>query len=140
MGNPGSDIEAYFCQTDYLCALYGISPEKAEEWRQKAAEQVKKARATFLEKRKNVVRAVWPNGGSPDAEAMWDQAGGSSPKTVKGKRHHAALKPIVKADGHDASLLHKFSIPTGFTIAPELKALIEEAISSDLPNESNFEE
>lgn len=129
----GSDIEAYFCQTDYLCALYGVSSEKAEEWRQKAAEQIKKARATFLEKRKNVVRAVWPNGGSPDAEEMWEQAGGISPETVKGKRHHAALKPIVKADGYDDALLDKFSIPKGYTVAPELKALIEEAISSDLP-------
>lgn len=129
----GSDIEAYFCQTDYLCALYGVSSEKAEEWRQKAAEKIKKARDTFLEKRKNVVRAVWPNGGSPDAEAMWKQAGGISPETVKGKRHHAALKPIVKADGYDDTLLDKFSIPKGYTVAPELKALIEEAISSDLP-------
>ena len=65
---------------------------------------------------------------------MWDQAGGISPETVKGKRHHSALKPIVKADGYDDALLHKFSIPTEFTIAPELKALIEGAISSDLPD------
>ncbi|MFL1463493.1 ATP-dependent nuclease [Roseococcus sp. DSY-14] len=128
----GSDIEAYFCETDYLCALYNVLPAKAEEWRQQAAKKVNKARETFLEKRKNVVRVVWPNGGSPDAEAMWTDAGGISPTTVKGKRLHAALKTVVKADGLDDSLLNAFTIPTGYTVAPELKVLIEEAFASEL--------
>ena len=75
----GSDIEAYFCQSDYLSALYSVPVEVAENWRQEAAKKVSKARDTFLEKRKNVVRVVWPNGGSPDAEAMWQEAGGLSP-------------------------------------------------------------
>ncbi|MFC6621411.1 ATP-dependent nuclease [Novosphingobium panipatense] len=128
----GSDIEAYFCQTDYLCALYGVLPEEAEEWRQQAAHKVTKARETFLAKRQNVVRVVWPNGGSPDAEAMWAEAGGISPATVKGKRLHAALKTVVKAAGKNDSLLNSFAIPIDFTVAPELKALIEEAVVSEV--------
>jgi ABC-type cobalamin/Fe3+-siderophores transport system ATPase subunit len=127
----GSDIEAYFCQTDYLCALYGVTTEVADDWREKAAKKVGQARDTFLEKRKYVVRAVWPNGGSPDAEAMWVAAGGVSPVTVKGKRLHAALKAIIKATGQDEALLNAFAIPTGYTVAPELKALIEEATASN---------
>jgi ABC-type cobalamin/Fe3+-siderophores transport system ATPase subunit len=103
----GSDIEAYFCQTDYLCALYGVGPEEAEKWRQEGAEKVNKARDTFLAKRQNVVRIVWPNGGSPDAEAMWAEAGGVSPATVKGKRLHAALKTVVKAAARDDALLNQ---------------------------------
>ncbi|EDT05848.1 hypothetical protein BamIOP4010DRAFT_0585 [Burkholderia ambifaria IOP40-10] len=129
----GSDIEAYFCQADYLCALYGVTLDVAEDWRQQAAKKVNKARDTFLAKRQNVVRAVWPNGGSPDAEAMWDAAGGISPTTVKGKRLHAALKTIVKAAGMDDAPLNAFAIPTGFTVAPELKALIEQAVANDSP-------
>jgi len=126
-----SDIEAYFCQADYLCALYNILPEEAEEWRQKASKKVSKARETFLEKRKQVVRVIWPNGGSPDAEAMWEEAGGISPSTVKGKRLHAALKVVAKEAGRDSGLLNAFSIPSGFTVAPELKALIDEAVAPD---------
>ena len=128
----GSDIEAYFCQADYLCALYGVSPEKAEEWREKAAKTIGKAHQTFLDKRKNVVRVVWPNGGSPDAEAMWAEAGCISPTTVLGKKLHRALKVVVKDDGHDSTQLNAFVVPSGYTVAPELKVLIEEAVTADL--------
>nr|WP_269464851.1 ATP-binding protein [Cupriavidus taiwanensis] len=131
----GADIEAYFCQTDYLCALYGVPTEVAEDWRQQAAKKVGKARDTFLAKRQNVVRVVWPNGGSPDAEAMWEAAGGISPTTVKGKKLHAALKTVVKAVGKDDALLNAFTIPIGYTVAPELKAMIEDAVASDSPAE-----
>lgn len=127
----GADIEAYFCQADYLAALYGVKVDVAEEWRQDAAKKVSKARDTFLEKRKNVVRAVWPNGGSPDAEAMWVAASGPSPSTVKGKKLLASLKPVIKAAGCDEKLLHAYAIPSGYTIAPELKLLIESAIASN---------
>lgn len=131
----GSDIEAYFCQADYLSALYGVSVEVAENWRQEAANKVTKARDTFFEKRKNVVRAVWPNGGSPDAEAMWESAGGPSPSTVKGKKLLASLKTVVKAGKLDDALLNSLVIPSCYTVAPELKALLETAIGSDSANE-----
>ncbi len=124
----GSDIEAYFCQTDYLCALYGVTSEKAEDWRNRAAKNVNGARKTFLEKRKKVTSLIWPNAGGPNAETMWTEKGGPSPATVKGKQLHAALKPIIKAEKFDNKLLNRFEIPPGYIVAPELKALIEEAI------------
>jgi len=74
---------------------------------------------------------VWPHGGSPDAEAMWAKAGGITPVTVIGKRLHAALKTIMKAAGRDDALLNGFAIPNGYTVAPELQALIEEAVAGD---------
>lgn len=131
----GSDIEDYFCQADYLSALYGVAVEVAESWRHTAAKKVSKAHDTFLEKRKKVVQVVWPNGGSPDAEAMWEAAGGPSPGTVKGKKLHAALKPVIKASGHDDRLLNAFSIPSGHTLALELKVLIEAAVASASPQD-----
>ena len=129
----GSDIEAYFCRAEYLSALYGVSVEVSEKWREDAAKKVTKAHDTFLEKRKSVVRVVWPNGGSPDAEAMWQAAGGPSPSTVKGKKLLASLKTVIKAEKFDDALLNSLAIPKGFTLAPELKALIEMAIASDNP-------
>ena len=127
----GPDIESYFCQPDYLAALYGVSVDVAEKWREDAAKTVVKARETFLEKRRNVVRAVWPDGGSPNAEFMWSEARGPSPSTVKGKKLHSALKQIIKIAGHDATLLKSFVIPDGYTVAKELKALIENAIRTE---------
>ncbi|MEK7916776.1 ATP-binding protein [Burkholderia contaminans] len=127
----GSDIEDYFCQAGYLSALYGVSLDVAEEWRQQAAKKTNKARETFLAKRQNVVRVVWPNGGSPDAVAMWEAAGGISPATVKGKTLLAALKTVVKAAGCDIAPLNGYAIPVGYNMAPELKALIEEAVASE---------
>ncbi len=125
----GSDIEAAFCEVPYLVALYAISIEEAEEWRAKAALTVGKARDTFLEKRKNVARVLWPNGGSPNAEEMWEKAGGKSPETVKGKKLHAALKVIAKANGKDDRLLDNFTIPEGFVVAKDLKPIIEDALA-----------
>lgn len=125
----GSDIEGYFCTAPYLVALYGISLDEAESWRSEAAISVGKARETFLSKRQNIVRVVWPNGGSPDAEAMWDAAGGKAPSTVKGKKLHAALKAVAKAHGKDDKPLNAFSIPENFVMAEDLKAVIEAALS-----------
>lgn len=125
----GPDLEAYSCEEDYLCALYGVTSDIAEQWRNDAAKKITGAKKTFLDKRKEVVRVLWPNGGSPDAEAMWDSAGGPIPSTVKGKKLHAALKPIVKAAGKDDSLLNSFHIPEGYVAAPELKVLIEKAVA-----------
>jgi predicted ATPase len=127
----GADIEAYFCQTDYLCALYGVTSEKAEDWRNRAAKNVTDAHKIFLNKRKEVTRLIWPNAGGPNAETMWTEKCGPSPATVKGKQLHAALKPIIKAEKFDDKLLNKFEIPYGYTVAPELKALIKEAISGN---------
>lgn len=124
----GADIEAYFCSAAYLSALYGVLQEKAEEWRVAAASKVSKAHDSFLDKRKAIVRVLYPNGGSPNAEDLWQKAGGATPNTVKGKSLHKQLKPIVKAAGHDDGLLHSFAIPEGYTIAPELKILLETAV------------
>jgi energy-coupling factor transporter ATP-binding protein EcfA2 len=127
----GSDIEAYFCRADYLVALYKVSVGIAERWREDAAKKVIGARKTFLEKRKRVVQAVWENGGSPNAEVLWREAGGPSPSTVTGKKLLAALKTVIKEEKLDDSLLNLFTIPSDYTLAPELKELIETAVVVD---------
>ncbi len=124
----GSDMEGYFCAPSYLVALYDISLEEAETWRQKAAKSVTKAHDTFLAKRKDIVRVIWPNGGSPNAEAMWNDAGGQGPSTVKGKKLHAALKAVAKMHGKDDKLLNAFTIPKNYSMAEDLKTTIDSAL------------
>ena len=123
-----ADVEGYFCDAPYLMALFKLTQEEVDAWRAEAAQTVGRAHDTFLEKRKLIVRAVWPNGGSPDAQKMWDDAGGKSPCTVKGKKLLSALKVVAKANGKDEKLLDAFTIPGGFEVAPDLRAIIEAAV------------
>lgn len=129
----GSDMEGYFCNAAYLSALYGVTIEKAEDWRSKAALNVSHAKDTFFAKRKVIVRTLWPDGGSPGAGDLWNEAGGQTPSSVKGKSLHKALKPVIKADGKDDKLLDKFTIPSGYVVAEELKAIIENALTGNQP-------
>ncbi|TQS74021.1 AAA family ATPase [Rhodobacteraceae bacterium] len=125
-----SDLEGYFCSAKYLAALYDVSEEISEDWRCKAAQNISGARDHFLQKRKKIVYALWPDGGSPDAVGLWKAAGGQSPDTVKGKKLHKALKKIVKGYGKNDKLLDAFTIPDGFVVAKDLKVLLETALQS----------
>jgi hypothetical protein len=107
----------------------GSHLEVAEDWRKEAANSVNGARETFFKKRNEFVRLLWPNGGSPDAEKLWDDAGGLTPDTVIRKRLHCALKTVIKKVGKDEKLLQEFRIPTNYEVSLDLKAIIESAIA-----------
>ena len=124
----GSDLEGYFCTTEYLMALYNIDKNTAQQFRLEAANSIGKAKDHFLEKRKQIVYNLWPNGGSPDANKLWEAHGGKSPNTVKGKKLHKALKAIVKNNGLDDKLIDGFYVPNGFTVAPDLKDILLQAL------------
>jgi hypothetical protein len=124
------DVENYFCEASYLAALYGVSAEAAEGWRKLAAAKITGARGTFKEKRKVANRVLWPDGGSPATDELWDVGGGEgSPANQLGKSLWKALKPVVKAAGLDDKLLDRFTIPSGYAMAPELKATLEQALA-----------
>ena len=132
----GSDVEAYFCAADYLAALYNISIETAEGWRSAAAAKVSKAKDTFKEKRKLVNRELHPDGGSPNSDTLWDDAGGQTPATVKGKKLLAQLKGIVKEAGQDDKLLNAYSIPSAVEVAGDLRVLLETCLGPAAAQES----
>lgn len=121
----GCDVEGYFCDPEYLSAMYGVSHGEAEAWRAEAATTVKKARETFLSKRRVISRVVWPDGGGPDATKLWDESG-QNPSTVIGKDLWSALKPVIKKAGHNDKLMNAFAIPDGYEVASELKKALEE--------------
>ncbi|WHS33584.1 ATP-binding protein [Brucella sp. NM4] len=126
----GSDVEAYFCAADYLAALYDVPIETAEEWRSAAAAKVSKAKETFFDKRKLVNRELYPDGGSPNSDTLWNAAGGATPTTVKGKKLLGQLKVAVKESGQDDKLLNNYRIPNGFEVATDLKILLEASVGS----------
>lgn len=125
----GSDIEGYFCSAAYLAALYKIPVEEAERWREAASKAVTKARDAFIKKRLVINRLIWPDGGSPEANDLWTQQGGPSPATVKGKKLLGQIKVVATKNGYNANLLNTFTIPEGFTVAPDLKQILEKAIA-----------
>ena len=127
----GSDVETYFCEADYIAALYGVPFEIAEGWRSAAAARVTKAKDTFWEKRKIIIRELYPDGGSPSSESLWTNAGGVVPATVKGKKLLSQLKVVVKESGGDDKLLNAYQIPIGFEVATDLKILLEACLGPE---------
>lgn len=124
------DAEGYFCQPSYLAALYGVSEEISTEWVEAGIGQCTKTKHVFFEKRKIINRLLYENGGSPASDDLWNEYGEMSSKTVLGKTLHKALKPIVKAAGHDDKLLDNFFIPKSIELATELKACLELMLNS----------
>jgi len=125
----GCDVEAYFCAAEHLAALYGVPVQTANEWRALAAGKVGKARDTFFDKRKLINRELYPDGGSPNSQGLWEGAGGATPDTVKGKKLLGALKMVVKAAGYDDRLLDAYSISADHEIAGDLRAVLEACLA-----------
>jgi hypothetical protein len=61
------------------------------------------------------------------------QDGQASPQNLLGKSLLDALKPIIKADGHDDKLLNSFKIPAGYEMAPDRRDILTQAIASPNP-------
>ncbi|QNE07831.1 ATP-binding protein (plasmid) [Croceicoccus marinus] len=133
----GSDVEAYFCETAHLTAIYGVADEVAEGWRSAAAANVTKAKEEFFRKRKLIIRDLYADGGGANSQDLWDACGGQSPDTVKGKYLLRALKPIVKSSGYDDKLLNSFHVSPNHEVASDLRALLESCLAAaiDLPVE-----
>lgn len=129
----GCDIEAYFCDAGHLAALYDVPVETAEAWRTEAAGKVGQARDTFFTKRKLVIRELFPDGGGPSSNDLWQAAGGAAPGTVKGKKLLGALKTVVKAAGYDDRLLNDYRIGNGHEVASDLRLVLETCLAPIQP-------
>jgi ABC-type lipoprotein export system ATPase subunit len=123
------DVEAYFCQPEYISKLYEVSLEQAIEWLDKAASNINCARDKFFEKRILINYALYKNGGTPESQTLWDEAGGKSRNTVLGKKLLAALKPIVTAAGKDEGYLNRLLIPSDIVLAESLKDALTQALT-----------
>jgi ABC-type lipoprotein export system ATPase subunit len=123
------DAEAYFCQVDYLTSAFSVGEEQAREWIEAAVQACGTgARATFLDKRRVMIRVLYENGGGVNSELLWDELGALGPQTVIGKKLHKALKVEVKKGGYDDRILDKFVVPKNFEMAVSLKAHLEKLL------------
>ncbi len=118
------DVEAYFCQPDYLQSLYKISASEAGKWISEALQNCSSTKKVFYEKRKVIIRTLYENGGGACSDFLWKDLEGTA-ASVLGKTLHRALKAVAKGKGYDDKLLDRFIIPTGFEIAVSLKEKLE---------------
>lgn len=126
------DGEGYFCQTDYLMALYGIDEVEANQLISDALSSLNemKEKEKFKEKRKVVNRSLYSeDGGSPQTERLWQTNGGFCSKNILGKTMHAALKSAIKNAKHDEKRFHRLEIPKSVVLAPELKDILERMLA-----------
>ncbi|WP_082221654.1 translation initiation factor IF-2 N-terminal domain-containing protein [Herbaspirillum chlorophenolicum] len=123
------DVEAYFCQPEYLAAVFNISKDTADSWIAAAIKNCSKTKELFLEKRKIINRLLHENGGSPLSETLWKECGEISAGTILGKTLHKALKTIVKENKYDEKQLDRFFIPRDFAMAPSLKSILEKILN-----------
>lgn len=126
------DVEAYFCSSEYLQAMFQVDAPTADAWRAEAAGKVSKAKDKFKSKRGEINRLLYSQdeGGQPNTEDLWNAAGGQGPDTVLGKRFIAQLKNVITTAGHDQSPLNNYTIPVGFLMAPELESIISAAMKT----------
>ncbi|MGX9526131.1 translation initiation factor IF-2 N-terminal domain-containing protein [Alcaligenes nematophilus] len=124
-----SDVESYFCQPNYLSALYGITEKQAKDMVQEAIELCNDAKKKFTEKRRVILRLLNEDGGAPASSDLWE-AGKGTIATVHGKALHAQLKVVAKKMGLNEKILDKLAIPKGFELASELRVLLETMVSS----------
>lgn len=124
---PGCDVEAYFCKPTYLAALFNVSLEQAHHWVEEALPKVSKARDTFLQKRKVIIRLLYENGGGEIADDLWE----STPAVdrVVGKSLLKQIKAVIKDAGHDSKLLDRLQMTPNFEMAPDLKKILHETLS-----------
>jgi predicted ATPase len=123
-----ADVESYFCQPNYLSALYGISDAQAEGMVQEAINLCDGAKKKFWEKRRVNLRVLNEDGGSPASSELWEQGQGTI-ATVHGKALIGQLKNVLKRAGLNEKTLDRLIIPTEVELAPELKVLLESMIN-----------
>jgi predicted ATPase len=125
-----ADVESYFCQPNYLSALYGITEEQAKDLVQNAIKLCDGAEKKFKEKRRVILRLLNEDGGAPASSDLWERGSGTV-ATVHGKALHGQLKMVVKKAGLDDKKLDKLAIPVEVELAPELRVLLEAMINPD---------
>lgn len=121
------DGEGYFCQVDYLMALYFIDEETARQLINNALTEIdeKNVEKLFKNKRKIINRNLYADdGGSPKTEKLWQENGGFCSKNILGKTMHAALKVAIKNAGYDDKRFNRLEIPKTVVLAPELKEIL----------------
>ncbi|QGW67070.1 AAA family ATPase [Lysobacter soli] len=122
------DVEAYFCQPEYLAELYKVSESTAKSWVVEAAASIGGAKKLFMEKRRVINRLLYPDGGSPNSDELWLHLGEQGPHSVLGKGLLKAIKVIVRREHKDDRKLGNFAIPDSIEVAPDLREVLERSL------------
>lgn len=119
-----SDIEAYFCKSDFLIDLLGCTEVEANAYTDEVlAQQAVPIRQQFNSQRAAHNQELYKEGGSPTNDVVWGQFQARTLRGAKGKFIFGQLKNKIPANvyGMEKVQSHKPNI----SIAPDLKAELE---------------
>lgn len=125
-----NDIEGYFCEPEYLSALYEVDLDTANQWVTNASLECNRLTPapykTFYEKRKKINQDFHRDGGgSPATDVLWNALNHPSPKSILGKFLFKAIKKEVHQARLDSKRLDKWEIAKGHQLAADLRIALE---------------
>jgi hypothetical protein len=122
----GSDMEMYFCESEYLADALGISESDAETIISDVLEEHEEVfKKTFANKRSEINKRIYEKiGGSPSTDGLW----ATLPYTqrVKGKDLLSCLREKVRSIGHDEKRIGRAN-PT-YVVAFDLVTLLRSTV------------
>ena len=123
-----SDIEAYFCSADYISDLIGCDANQSNTYINEVLEHVVPGRDQFNKQRKAHNSELYPAGGSPTNDDVWDLFQNRPLKGYKGKFVFSKLKDkIPKNEFSEQEILsHTFGVDVAPSLREALVALIHE--------------
>lgn len=130
----GSDIESYFCSKFYLSNALDISSEYAESLIDRSLDKIVGPKSTFKNKRKEIIRSMYKDGGSPNSETLWESAGGLCPATTLGKPLLKAIASEAHKEGLESKKIQNFYIPENIEIAGDIRSEIQYFINKNHKN------
>lgn len=91
------DIEYYFATAEHIAKVTGMPLEDAESLRRKVLNDiVESLRQKFINKRKYANEKLWPNGGSPVNDSLWNGVDPIPEQYIYGKALLNSLKSELK--------------------------------------------
>lgn len=124
-----SDIESYFCSSDFLQNFLGLSQADADsKITEILTQQSANTKQSFESHRKEHNNELYREGGSPPNDQVWQEFQSRALKGAKGKTIFKQLKTRIQHGSFSEQKIisHNF----GIEVAPTLKNLLSRLLSS----------
>lgn len=122
----GCDIEAYFCEPEYIATALGIPLEQAKAFVDSALEENEASlKSAFTGKRQDINKRLYEKrGGSPSTDELWKDL--PILERVKGKEFISKIRDQASKEGHDEKCIGKLT--EGHRVAGDLIDALNELL------------
>lgn len=126
---PDSDIESYFCNTNIIAEITCADTTTAQGYLDTAiSRKTNETKDKFASHRKAHNKELWPEGGSPTNDNVWQEMQGKPLKGAYGKGIFSELKNQIPHNAFRENIIWdtNFSVE----IASDLKSILEDLLSA----------